>query len=1045
MPAQLPEEIQVSSKGQETLVSKNLLKIKGDLKTKMLQKTKSLLIKLIMLLCVVCCAVALAIGLSGCSDRTVESMEVSGNTLIIYYSDGSTEELDLSDLECDCVEHTDEHVIDWWELKEHSYDEANDTFTNGVYLVECTECDYSEIVRDTVMHTWGEDQDIPADCTHNAVVGGHQCEVCGYVEGGVEQPGTALGHDWQESHPIYNAGDVVCEDGGLYITLCSRCDDYQISEQIEVRGHSVSAWTISEDPTETSTGTMYGTCPVCNNTVTVVLPALTLENAATIDGEATGSATGFYDVTTEVDGGCAEDSYYTFAINIAEGDQFTVNSVKGGTATTTATSTVAFTEEYEGVVVEGGMHYFTDDNGNRVNILIEDLDASDPNYNILQYSQFQTFVNVKYSCSELVEGYVFFVCEACEGNVLINVYGYHTNADGELINSIDSEDVIHHEATCVTPEYWSVKCSDPDCFCKDNIVTNPEDIAANTVYNGETIIRVGAPVDEDAHDYEVTVDDSDLENITVSYKCKLCGDSGVIDDATVTTEVVTTPVGVGNDCEKIETIYHVTYVDPNSSETITKDITTSETTHHSVTIEGTKYEIVPDQVIYSDDPLASVVEFFVNVPTSCAEEGAEAMIVCDVCEHNVLIEYRVAHTYADGWVTAPTCEDDGVRHCTVCNKDILIEDSALGHNWVLDSWTATGEVDGNNNALYDLTIHCSRCGVTGGEITTQYTVEDAIIDNVQVAQECDTDGIVDFYKAATETEPAYDFNGVNIGKSYHLFSDGTHAGQSIAGTEIEGYESGVSYNLTEWSFTYEEFVNVPFDCSQSGYVYVVCQSCQQKVLINVTGAHNPESIETAEKATHTHPAVMHCTDCDTYYFANEVAGVHEWKVTSVTNPTDTTEGSITISCTGCDVSFTTTLPALADSDWTKAVISGGCETDSVIEYSIDVQYELENEPYTYTNGDTSITFTPAEETTTVNVPYSFRNEVEAIGHEQGDGLTYEWDYPEGEEAVTYVGYICENCNQMIVIWASDGSVGDPADKPEVDKVLGTLNIVAVTE
>ena len=49
----------------------------------MLQKTKSLLIKLIMLLCVVCCAVALAIGLSGCSDRTVESMEVSGNTLIM--------------------------------------------------------------------------------------------------------------------------------------------------------------------------------------------------------------------------------------------------------------------------------------------------------------------------------------------------------------------------------------------------------------------------------------------------------------------------------------------------------------------------------------------------------------------------------------------------------------------------------------------------------------------------------------------------------------------------------------------------------------------------------------------------------------------------------------------------------------------------------------------------------------------------------------------------------------------------------------------------
>ena len=62
----------------------------------MLQKTKSLLIKLLMLLCVVCCAVALAFGLAGCSGVTVDRMEINDEGhLIVYYSDGSSADLGL--------------------------------------------------------------------------------------------------------------------------------------------------------------------------------------------------------------------------------------------------------------------------------------------------------------------------------------------------------------------------------------------------------------------------------------------------------------------------------------------------------------------------------------------------------------------------------------------------------------------------------------------------------------------------------------------------------------------------------------------------------------------------------------------------------------------------------------------------------------------------------------------------------------------------------------------------------------------------------------
>lgn len=62
----------------------------------MLQKTKSLLLKLLMLLCVACCAVALAFSLAGCSGVTVDRMEINDEGhLIVYYSDGSSADLGL--------------------------------------------------------------------------------------------------------------------------------------------------------------------------------------------------------------------------------------------------------------------------------------------------------------------------------------------------------------------------------------------------------------------------------------------------------------------------------------------------------------------------------------------------------------------------------------------------------------------------------------------------------------------------------------------------------------------------------------------------------------------------------------------------------------------------------------------------------------------------------------------------------------------------------------------------------------------------------------
>ena len=68
-----------------------------------MQSRKSLLAKIFGVLCALCCVVALAFGVAACDSNTdttksVVNVSVVDGQLVIDYSDGSKEEIDLGDL-----------------------------------------------------------------------------------------------------------------------------------------------------------------------------------------------------------------------------------------------------------------------------------------------------------------------------------------------------------------------------------------------------------------------------------------------------------------------------------------------------------------------------------------------------------------------------------------------------------------------------------------------------------------------------------------------------------------------------------------------------------------------------------------------------------------------------------------------------------------------------------------------------------------------------------------------------------------------------------
>ncbi len=963
-------------------------------------QSKSILKKLLIVVCSLVCLLALAFGLVACGEGTqgpegpkgdqgpegpkgetgetgpagvgIDEIEVVDGKIVITLTDGEKKEFDLPTAETVECEHANK---DSWVLQEHSM--KDNTVVNGVYLDVCEDCGYTWIVRDEARHNYVDITDRAATCTEPAYEGGQECTLCGDIIDAVAV-GDPLGHAWDEGRLISAAGENVCEEGGRYIYMCTRddCKAYYISEDLETRGHKVAEWSVTTPPTEDATGVLTGNCTECGEEITLTLPTLTQANAG--EGKA-------YTVTSN-DPSCMEDTIYTYTYTMAVDAVTEIDSVAGLTSKTTVTYTgdAAFTWS-DTVTVEGGNHYTLNWLGEEVAIEVDEIgETATKTYNIDQYPDFVAIDNILGDdCQTTYNNGAYFICEHCHESIAVNVTGRHTY-EGELKVT---------PADCTTPAHIDVDCE----VCGEVTIWTDED----------------RTLDEDNHVYtsepKVVPNPDDPSKATITFTCANAPEdpthSLVIKDATLVSKEVTYENEYA--C-KGKTFTKYTY--EAEGETYVVTIETPIQLHYVTAANGQKVELTDAQIAGTADPFTDADAiitspnwvFLDNVPQECNDAATRcAYIICECCGGSYGVYYKPAHTAGETAKAEATCTTAAVYTCTECGEDFTVGEP-LGHDYAIkDGETFEYDPDAPSTTEVSFTVVCKRDDSHTMLIEGTYADLDVVV--VQ-EQTCAQDGILDITFHSTDPKQDFVFEDVNIGRLPHHYN-----GEEIDATQTKEYVVGTP-GLTL-------FDNAPANCGEAiaSGGYFVCEDCDASVAVKVKGPHTPG--ETAVKvADHESAAVYQCKECNEYYFVGTPVE-HEWTVKDGTfkAPTDAQKGSITYECT-CGATETVELPVLTDAVWTKTTASNNCETGVSYRYTGEITFKVEVTS-TYTENGAKLS---QKDTFTYKETVTFTTAATEVGHDKGDAPVtyYEWTWPVGEGSVTYVGYICERCGQMIVEWDS---------------------------
>ena len=139
------------------------------------------------------------------------------------------------------------------------------------------------------------------------------------LSGGTEDNNSDHKHDWVPVEGTEGRTEPTCGVSGKQLYTCSAegCTETK-EEEIPATGkHTVETWTEDKAPTETETGSEYGTCTVCGETVTRTIPALNHEHKysekGTVDKAATETEDGkvrYYCTSDDCDSYIEGTSHY---------------------------------------------------------------------------------------------------------------------------------------------------------------------------------------------------------------------------------------------------------------------------------------------------------------------------------------------------------------------------------------------------------------------------------------------------------------------------------------------------------------------------------------------------------------------------------------------------------------------------------------------------------------------------------------------------------------------------------------------------------------
>lgn len=802
----------------------------------MLQKTKSLLVKLLMLLCVACCAVALAFSLAGCSGVTVDRMEINDEGhLIVYYSDGSSADLGLVKGEDGQPGETptvpDKFVVDFTIEGDTITIVFNDgktqTFTidtgddeacehanlttvvltqkwncsvGGQILEVCDDCGWTQIVDVPAGHVYESTVIAPTCMSEGYTI--QTCIYCGETSGEKTDIVPATGeHVYDHENYRFEVampGSTLCE-GGWVVYPCTYDCGYVEFEELAPKGHDVDEITLERAPSASEKGKATAFCNACGEKVVVELPQLTDANLSK------------YEYTiTDTDVNCSEemDAHFTYT------DEKT-----------------GLTIEFDGKL-PGGYHHL---NG-------EAIDTSE----VLEYTGVDSLPEGMElagnngqapTCSS--EGvYAVFTCDDCGRPIVVNIRVPHTKPANAVVKT-DATDMSAQRLEDAKVEANRSNVYTFAASCDGEGTTGYEIYYCSVCQDS---VKDVIPVPDHEWEYTATEGTEPGTNdpiLTVKRDCKNC-------DATETFNLKDyTITKVEATCQEEGSI---TYTGTYEGESLTIVQVVPATPHVHA-----EYGELDDSKRYSVSDYPNI-EISGNEPQGalCDESngGVYGVFTCEDCGQPIVLNMYYPHTEpkVDGkvvevesdsvenaqssansdhtkvYVVAPTCTVDGARvfFCDVCDKVVTVAVDKLGHDYK-DSLVYN---DAEKN--WDYERKCANCDVIAAS-ENDIPAYDAETDPngvriiAQSASDCDS--------PATTT---YQYTSTKTGAVVTVVVEGAKAMHSLNGQLIDDdlfYDPAVTEGIIPSG-------NYDLTCAGEGGLGVfTCDACGKPIVVHIRDSH----------------------------------------------------------------------------------------------------------------------------------------------------------------------------------------------------------------
>ena len=1010
-----------------------------------------------------------------------------GKSLIITLSDGT--KLDpIAIPEFDCKHEGDYDLI---EIEKHSLkldadedpvlDENGDpVYNNGTYLKVYKECGHSEVIY-SVIHNEKTlvEETVPATCTEDAVTK-VWCPECGYVVSETVHEGTALGHDFSVSVGFIRAeGQTICEDGGVEIIKCSRCEA-RTHAFTEAVGHHSASWTLTTKPTYTTKGVLTGKCEICGGAaVTMEIPALYKLDE---DGEIVKDAEGnpvvneayAYELTTPKTV-CTEEGLETFTYTVPayEGLGITTpeqkieievelpstNHMLGGKAVINANLT-----HYVGKVWNGDDGY-NDFDGYAIEVgVLKSLDERNGEY-----------LGYEASCKDAVAGMGYYYCEDCD--TLQPIYTYKAHTYDKPV-----------EGTYVAPTCEDAGQQKIECSVCQQVVTQSGDQALVNEKN------------EDQATNGVWEYNDDLKALGHAWKWELkeaaSGTEGAFDLVGTCTRcdaVATEENGAATDITNVKKIAE-TEATCEKEGTITYEYTSEKAGKVTVTVstglaphtlyienegaENEKKVTVESLLVNNAIDITKYAEYgvkeYLGYESSCKADAIDGVnpgpdadgksqgtykygqgyYTCAECEEAQPVTTYRTHTYESIKVTKdPTCtaNGEGKFDCTTCGtKDITItgdeaakydELKALGHDI---AYKLTENTTSSDEDDFYLTVYCRTCNVANsalGDEYKEYGVDGKLVKGEKVAgsekiPSCDADepyGTVDYkVKLPDGTEQTIP---VTTKRVYHTLAgkeftneyttadaidinDAKYAGLV---KEYKGYESSCKTDATNEINPGPNAQGEAQGTYKYGRGYYKCEKCgeEQPVVTYRSHTYTEEDItdEVAPTCTVNGYVEYTCAVCEEERIDYIPANGHKLVIGDVTAPTDAAAGSAEVKCSVAGCTWEGDTYVLPALKTADALTTGYTLVKTEAATCEAEGYSDYKYVGKITYAAEGVDTTGAETSGNREFPIevSFRVVIPMVAHKLVGEV--EEIYVE-EQEITYVGKWCETCGNFIV--AADG-------------------------